>query len=253
MPNSTERVVTIKGDAEALQIASYTIASMVGLEDEAANMPPQILYDPGFRLSSGMPMMAPPMMGGGGGPASSRGGDWRGGRDDYRPNRSQQHPHHQQSYGAPAPGANRMQPGGYPMIMDPSTMTADQKAAMNAYYLQMQQMQMMLAQNPQMAQQYQQYYAQMMTGMTGGGGQIMAPGRPGGSMGGAGGGGNYVTDEMRVPHEYVGKIIGRGGANTKEIKFRTGSDIKINDHADGEADRVCVIYGTAEVGLYMID
>ena len=118
---------------------------------------------------------------------------------------------------------------------------AEQQAAMAAYYAQMQ---MFMQQNPQVVQQYQQYYAQMQQGM-------MA-GRPG-AVGAVPAAlpvipdGPKVTDVIKIPQQYVGNIIGRGGANVRDIKLQTGSEINIADQSDENQERATTIVGTAEV------
>jgi KH domain len=134
LPNSTEKIMTMIGDSEQLQIASFSLASLIGNEHENPNGPPQVLFDPAFR--------PPPSYGAAPGSA----------------------------YGAPVPppsayGVPVAPPPGQPALtFQPplQPLQPEQQQAIAYYYSQMQQM---CAQYPEMApqyqQQYQEYYAQM--------------------------------------------------------------------------------------------
>lgn len=119
------------GDSEELQIASFSLASLIGNEHENLNGPPQVLFDPAFRAQSAY-----------GGGYGGRGAP----------------------YGVPAPrfGAPSAPPPGQPALNFQAPLQPEQQQAIAYYYAQMQQM---CAQYPEMApqyqKQYQEYYAQM--------------------------------------------------------------------------------------------
>lgn len=78
-------------------------------------------------------------------------------------------------------------------------------------------------------------------------------------MGGAGGGGmipgQATTQQIFIPNDMVGAIIGKRGAKINEIRHLSGSGIKINDQHDNSNERLVTITGTPEcnrMALYML-
>ena len=57
---------------------------------------------------------------------------------------------------------------------------------------------------------------------------------------------NIQTQEMSIPNDLIGCIIGRGGQKISEIRLVSGANIKIADLEDGNPDRHVSITGTAE-------
>ncbi len=238
LPNSTERILTIVGDAESMQIACYTIASQIGNDHENPTFPSQILFDPGFRNDNPYPYYPGGSGGGGSGYWGDRGqsvgppgppgrGISRAPYDQYPSRDSAPMP----SYGdarypsvsasAPATGGS-YPPSGAVVASGTSsgqaTPTAEQQAAMTAYYQayypqMMAQMAQYSQQNPQLMAQYQQYYASCAQ-MGGGAGYAAPP--PSGPK---------VTAKISIPNPLVGGIIGRGGTNIRDIMAITGTEV----------------------------
>lgn len=72
--------------------------------------------------------------------------------------------------------------------------------------------------------------------------QGMVPGQP-------------LTQQIYIPNDMVGAIIGKGGAKINEIRQLSGSVIKINEPQDNNNERLVTITGTAEcnqMALYML-
>ena len=72
--------------------------------------------------------------------------------------------------------------------------------------------------------------------------QAMVPGQP-------------LTQQIFIPNDMVGAIIGKGGAKINEIRQLSGSVIKINEPQDNSNERLVTITGTQEcnqVALYML-
>ncbi|KAK3329554.1 hypothetical protein B0H66DRAFT_29625 [Apodospora peruviana] len=73
---------------------------------------------------------------------------------------------------------------------------------------------------------------------------------PGGAMPGA-----PVTQQIYIPNDMVGAIIGKGGQKINEIRQVSGSVIKINEPQDNSNERLVTITGTEEcnrMALYML-
>lgn len=74
------------------------------------------------------------------------------------------------------------------------------------------------------------------------------------NQGGGGGGaeganygkGNTETTQVTIPNDLAGAIIGKGGERIRNIRQRSGADIKIQDPLPGKADRVITITGNPE-------
>ena len=67
--------------------------------------------------------------------------------------------------------------------------------------------------------------------------------------------GQPITQQIFIPNDMVGAIIGKGGAKINEIRHLSGSVIKINEPQDNSNERLVTITGTAEcnqMALYML-
>jgi len=76
-------------------------------------------------------------------------------------------------------------------------------------------------------------------------GQPMHGGMPGGSL----------TQQIYIPNDMVGAIIGKGGSKINEIRQMSGSVIKINEPQDNTNERLVTITGTEEcnrIALYLL-
>lgn len=76
-------------------------------------------------------------------------------------------------------------------------------------------------------------------------GQPMQGGMPGGP----------ITQQIYIPNDMVGAIIGKGGLKINEIRQLSGSVIKINEPQDNSNERLVTISGTEEcnrMALYML-
>ncbi|OQD83612.1 hypothetical protein PENANT_c016G00361 [Penicillium antarcticum] len=77
-----------------------------------------------------------------------------------------------------------------------------------------------------------------------------APAPVGGAMPG-----QPLTQQIFIPNDMVGAIIGKGGAKINEIRHLSGSVIKINEPQESSNERLVTITGTAEcnqMALYML-
>ncbi|RKP11469.1 hypothetical protein BJ684DRAFT_17945 [Piptocephalis cylindrospora] len=92
-----------------------------------------------------------------------------------------------------------------------------------------------------------------MPGSQGPGGAPAAPGAPGST--GGGNGGPTTTQQIFIPNELVGAVIGKGGRKINEIRQMSGSHVKIDDPQPGSAERLVHITGSAEcnqMALYLL-
>ncbi|KAL2441221.1 hypothetical protein ABEF94_014274 [Exophiala dermatitidis] len=67
--------------------------------------------------------------------------------------------------------------------------------------------------------------------------------------------GQPITQQIFIPNDMVGAIIGKGGAKINEIRHLSGSVIKINEPQDNSNERLVTITGTQEcnqMALYML-
>ncbi|KAI5306050.1 hypothetical protein KEM56_002416 [Ascosphaera pollenicola] len=67
--------------------------------------------------------------------------------------------------------------------------------------------------------------------------------------------GQPTTQQIYIPNDMVGAIIGKGGAKINEIRQLSGSVIKINEPQDNSNERLVTITGTQEcnqMALYML-
>lgn len=85
---------------------------------------------------------------------------------------------------------------------------------------------------------------------TPGRGPPTAPAPVGGAMPG-----QPLTQQIYIPNDMVGAIIGKGGAKINEIRHLSGSVIKINEPQESSNERLVTITGTQEcnqMALYML-
>jgi heterogeneous nuclear rnp K-like protein len=64
-----------------------------------------------------------------------------------------------------------------------------------------------------------------------------------------------LTQQIFIPNDMVGAIIGKGGQKINEIRQISGSVIKINEPQDNSNERLVTITGTEEcnrMALYML-
>ncbi|POR36373.1 Poly(RC)-binding protein 3 [Tolypocladium paradoxum] len=76
-------------------------------------------------------------------------------------------------------------------------------------------------------------------------GQAMHAGMPGGP----------ITQQIFIPNDMVGAIIGKGGQKINEIRQLSGSVIKINEPQDNSNERLVTVTGTEEcnrMALYLL-
>ncbi|KAJ5225835.1 hypothetical protein N7468_007060 [Penicillium chermesinum] len=67
--------------------------------------------------------------------------------------------------------------------------------------------------------------------------------------------GQPLTQQIYIPNDMVGAIIGKGGAKINEIRHLSGSVIKINEPQENSNERLVTITGTPEcnqMALYML-
>ena len=67
--------------------------------------------------------------------------------------------------------------------------------------------------------------------------------------------GQPLTQQIFIPNDMVGAIIGKGGAKINEIRHLSGSVIKINEPQESSNERLVTITGTQEcnqMALYML-
>ncbi|SPO00965.1 related to hnRNP protein E2 [Cephalotrichum gorgonifer] len=223
LPLSSERSLVVMGVADAVHIATYYVGSTL-LEQlkERFGGPAASAY----ATRSGAPAGAVP-----GGlqvvpynPQPASGG--YGNRENY----GQRHDAR----------AQHMAPGPYPPQYPPHPAQANQPMPM--------------------------HYAPQPTGGYGGAPHMPphgaphaaapGPGGPGGQpMPGGGMPGGQVTQQIYIPNDMVGAIIGKGGSKINEIRQISGSVIKINEPQDNTNERLVTISGTEEcnrMALYLL-
>jgi len=64
-----------------------------------------------------------------------------------------------------------------------------------------------------------------------------------------------MTQQIYIPNDMVGAIIGKGGQKINEIRQMSGSVIKINEPQDNSNERLVTITGTEEcnrMALYLL-
>ena len=235
LPLSTERSLVVLGVADAVHIATYYVGStLVEQLTERFGGPAASAY----ATRSGGPAGAVP-----GGlqvvpyVPQAAGGQW-GEPDSYRRHPTQQG---QQRMPQNAYGGVQAHYGGYPQ-------GSPQYGAAPA-----RPQQGYPSPNPQMQQPYGQPNQIPMQG----GAQ---PGMNPAAATGAGGAaralpGQQLTQQIYIPNDMVGAIIGKGGAKINEIRQLSGSVIKINEPQDNSNERLVTISGTEpanQMALYML-
>lgn len=227
LPLSTERSLVVLGVADAVHIATYYIAvTLVEQLTERFGGPAASAYatrsgGPAGVVPGGMqvvPYVPQPAGGQYGHPDSYR-------RHGTQPPQQQRTgaPAYPQ-YGQPAPQPNQPYPQQVPYAQSPGGPRQPSYGAP--------QPQQGYGQVPQAAP-HGQAHPQMPSSM---------PGQP-------------ITQQIFIPNDMVGAIIGKGGAKINEIRHLSGSVIKINEPQDNSNERLVTITGTAEcnqMALYML-
>ncbi|KAL6873216.1 hypothetical protein J3F83DRAFT_760197 [Trichoderma novae-zelandiae] len=223
LPMSSERSLVVMGVADAVHIATYYVGSTL-LEqlNERFGGPAASAY----ATRSGAPVGSIP-----GGmqvvPYSPQPASGHYGRAENYGRHQERRPHHMPPAPYPQPYAHGT-PHGTPAI--PMQYGAGQPAAYGA------------------AAPHVQPHMAPHTGPQAHGapqGQPMHAGMPGGP----------ITQQIYIPNDMVGAIIGKGGQKINEIRQMSGSVIKINEPQDNSNERLVTITGTEEcnrMALYML-
>ncbi|KAL7912123.1 hypothetical protein GGI35DRAFT_307381 [Trichoderma velutinum] len=223
LPMSSERSLVVMGVADAVHIATYYVGSTL-LEqlNERFGGPAASAY----ATRSGAPVGSIP-----GGmqvvPYSPQPASGHYGRTENYGRHQERRPHHMPPAPYPQPYPHGA-PHGTPAI--PMQYGAGQPAAYGAAAPHVQ---------PHMAPHAgpQAHGAPQ--------GQPMHAGMPGGP----------ITQQIYIPNDMVGAIIGKGGQKINEIRQMSGSVIKINEPQDNSNERLVTITGTEEcnrMALYML-
>lgn len=64
-----------------------------------------------------------------------------------------------------------------------------------------------------------------------------------------------LSQDVYIPNDYVGSVIGKGGAKIKDIRHLSGSRVKINDPIPNGTERLITIWGRPEgneTAIYLI-
>lgn len=225
LPLSTERSLVVLGVADAVHIATYYIAvTLVDQLTERFGGPAASAYatrsgGPAGVVPGGMQVV--PYV------PQPAGGQY-GHPDMYKRNNT--HPPQRmapQPYGAPQPHGAPQQPYpqyGQPYAATPRTPSYGAGPQQPGAYGQL---------PPQPGPHGQQPAQPAAHGM---------PGQP-------------ITQQIFIPNDMVGAIIGKGGAKINEIRHLSGSVIKINEPQDNSNERLVTITGTQEcnqMALYML-
>ncbi|KAM0260475.1 hypothetical protein ACHAQJ_002707 [Trichoderma viride] len=223
LPMSSERSLVVMGVADAVHIATYYVGSTL-LEqlNERFGGPGASAY----ATRSGAPVGSIP-----GGmqvvPYSPQPASGHYGRTENYGRHQERRPHHMPPAPYPQPYAHGA-PHGTPAM--PMQYGAGQPAAYGA------------------AAPHVQPHMAPHTGPQAHGapqGQPMHAGMPGGP----------ITQQIYIPNDMVGAIIGKGGQKINEIRQMSGSVIKINEPQDNSNERLVTITGTEEcnrMALYML-
>jgi heterogeneous nuclear rnp K-like protein 2 len=226
LPLSTERSLVVTGVADAVHIATYYVGSTL-LEqlNERFGGPAASAYATrsGGAAAAGGGMQVVPYV-----PQTASGN--YGSRDNYNRGRPDPRSHHMppnQGYAAPYGHPHPAQPN--PAV----PMHYGGQPAAGGY-----------GAGPHMPQQHAGPHAPQPH--AGPHGQPL----PGGAMPGA-----PLTQQIFIPNDMVGAIIGKGGQKINEIRQISGSVIKINEPQDNSNERLVTITGTEEcnrMALYML-
>jgi len=227
LPLSTERSLVVLGVADAVHIATYYVGStLVEQLTERFGGPAASAYATRSGVAAGaVPggMQVVPYV------PQAAGGQW-GHPDNYRKNPGQQQRTPSQSYGMPY-GMQGQTP--HPQAQAPLHFGAG--SPRGGVYA---------GAGPHQPQQYGGHHAQPPVAHAGQPAQPMQgmPGQP-------------MTQQIFIPNDMVGAIIGKGGAKINEIRQLSGSVIKINEPQDNSNERLVTITGTPEcnqMALYML-
>lgn len=226
LPLSTERSLVVLGVADAVHIATYYVGStLVEQLTERFGGPAASAYATRSGVAAGVVpggMQVVPYV------PQAAGGQW-GHPDNYRKQHQQPPRTPAQAYGMPygMHGQAPHQQAGQPLHYGAGSQRGGYSGAgphqPQAYGAHAQ---------PQVGQQAGMP-AQPMQGM---------PGQP-------------LTQQIFIPNDMVGAIIGKGGAKINEIRSLSGSVIKINEPQDNSNERLVTITGTPEcnqMALYML-
>ncbi|KAI2618449.1 hypothetical protein GGR54DRAFT_156334 [Hypoxylon sp. NC1633] len=224
LPLSSERSLVVMGVADAVHIATYYVGST-------------LLQQLNERF---------------GGPAASAYATRSGGPTGVVPGGMQVVPYcpqpaggnfgHRENYGRrPDPRSHTMPPAPYAQPYHPHTATPQPNPSVPLHYA------------PQTAgygaaPHVPPHHAPHMGGPHPHGGPPAQP-----MHGGIGG--TPVTQQIYIPNDMVGAIIGKGGQKINEIRQISGSVIKINEPQDNSNERLVTITGTEEcnrMALYML-
>jgi len=227
LPLSTERSLVVMGVADAVHIATYYVGSTL-LEqlNERFGGPAASAY----ATRSGGPAGAVP-----GGmqvipyTPQPAGGNF-GNRENYNSRRPDPRSHH-----VPPPYAA---PYGHPQQAQPAPVVAMPYGAQAA--------------GGYGAAPHMQPHHAGPAGPAGPQPHVGAHGQP---MAGGGVAGTPLTQQIYIPNDMVGAIIGKGGQKINEIRQVSGSVIKINEPQDNSNERLVTITGTEEcnrMALYML-
>ncbi|KAJ5899534.1 hypothetical protein N7495_004278 [Penicillium taxi] len=217
-PFSTERSVTILGVADAVHIATYYVAVTLSEQLTARYNGPAASN---YATRTGAAVTPVP-----GGMIvipfvpMSMAGNW--GQSDHYNKRPHQAPPPAAGYGAGPYGQNAIQPA-MPYVAPPAQYPVA----------------------PQHPGQPQFIGPQAPNGR----------GPPTGPAGAIPSVGGLVTQQIFIPNDMVGAIIGKGGAKINEIRHLSGSNIKINEPQDNNNERLVTVSGTHEanqMALYML-
>ncbi|EME39763.1 hypothetical protein DOTSEDRAFT_74610 [Dothistroma septosporum NZE10] len=225
LPLSTERSLVVLGVADAVHIATYYVGStLVEQLTERFGGPAASNYagrhgGPQGVVPGGMQVVpyVPQHAGG------------QMGHPDY--NRNKQHAQPQRTPAQPYGGQQYMQ-GQTPLPPQQAPMGYGAGSPRAPY----------VGAGPQQPQPYGHAAPQAHAGPPQQPMQGMVPGQP-------------ITQQIFIPNDMVGAIIGKGGAKINEIRQLSGSVIKINEPQDNNNERLVTITGTQEcnqMALYML-
>lgn len=225
LPLSTERSLVILGVADAVHIATYYVAvTLVEQLTERFGGPAASAYatrsgGPAGAVPGGMqvvPYVPQPV----------------GGQYGHPDTFKRHHPHHPNRAGAGGYGVPYMhaQPGPAPVAQPPMHYGAGPHAPYAGA-------------GPHQPAPY------------GGHQPVPARGTPAAAPAGGAMPGQPLTQQIYIPNDMVGAIIGKGGAKINEIRHLSGSVIKINEPQENSNERLVTITGTQEcnqMALYML-
>ncbi|KAL9084491.1 MAG: hypothetical protein Q9159_005187 [Coniocarpon cinnabarinum] len=231
LPLSTERSLVVLGVADSVHIATYYVGStLVEQLTERFGGPSASAY----ATRSGAPAGVVP----GGLQVVPYAPQPAGGQWGHPNNYNRRHPQqtHQQSHSHPShPQAGSYNNHTYPQQPSHTPQYASQSRGYHGAGPQAPQAAGGYGQQPQGYGQQPQYPPQA-------GQQQHFPGQP-------------LTQQIYIPNDMVGAIIGKGGAKINEIRQLSGSVIKINEPQDNSNERLVTITGTQEcnqMALYML-